>query len=300
MRQIVLDWTERGIRGVRGNSWSIPALRNIVCNPRIAGYAVFRGELVRDPQGIPLRLHEPVIDQQTWDLLASRFAQGPKKRRAATDSMLRGLLRCGRCGSGMMFANNKWGGAYACWRNASAASGCIGNYVSARRTDELIESRTTAILSEPALLEPILGSLQAEPVDATPLHNEIAGLQQALTKADLDKAKGAYEDDDGERRHAEVKRSLLAELDNVRRALRRLTAQGARRAHPLLAPDGSNVITALQGLTKQEKRTVLLELIDEITIAPTARTEARNRKTTGGKFDESRVRVTWRSAEAVE
>ncbi len=295
MRQVILDWTDRGIKGVKAESWSIPAMAGVLRNPRVAGYATFRGELVRDDMGVPLQLHEPVLDQQTWELLKSRLSNGMKKRRAATDSLLRGLLRCGRCGSGMMFMRNKWGGSYACWRTAAATSGCTGNAVSAPRTDELIEAQTAELLAHPALLEPIVGSLRPEEVDETPILNTIAGLQQALNRQDLEKAKGAYEDHDGERRYAAVKASLLAELDKAREAHRRLTMHAQRALPPALAPDGSNIIPALTGLSRQEKRTVLLELIDEIVIRPVDR-DWRPRK--GKRFDESRVRVSWRTTES--
>lgn len=298
IRQVVLDWQARGIRGVRADSWSIPALRNVVRNPRIAGYAVFRGALVRDDNGVPLRLHEPVVDQETWDLLEGRFSNGPKKRRATTDSLLRGLLRCGRCGSGMMFAASRYGGSYVCWRMAAAAAGCIGNSVSARRTNQVVQTMAAELLAQPALLEPIVGSLQPEPEDATPLLEQMAGLQRALTHTDVDKAKGLYDDHDGPRRYAEVKKELLAELGTVTNAHRRLTTRATRMVHPALSPDGSNLITALDGLSKHQLRAILLELIDEVCIGPTARTKAGQRSTTGGRFNPARVQVTWRTADA--
>ena len=58
---------KRGIRTVRGNIWKTMAMRRVLWAPRMAGFAVYQGELLTDSAGQPIRgKWERILDEATW------------------------------------------------------------------------------------------------------------------------------------------------------------------------------------------------------------------------------------------
>lgn len=94
--------TEEGMLPRSGKPWTTSSLGRTLRNPTLRGYAVYRGALVTDPDGVPVRYWEPIITPEDWarlePLLASRGASGQRRERS---SILSGLAVCGRCGGAL-------------------------------------------------------------------------------------------------------------------------------------------------------------------------------------------------------
>lgn len=82
--------------------WHPNVVRNILRNPRLAGWRTHRGAIAKTPEGMPVRGRwTPILDQDTFDRLQAVVCQPPSKRqrgkRGSRVYMLSGLLVCGVC-----------------------------------------------------------------------------------------------------------------------------------------------------------------------------------------------------------
>jgi DNA invertase Pin-like site-specific DNA recombinase len=60
-------WNAQGWRTIRGNEWGTHIIRRVLRAPRMAGFAVYQGELLTDSSGQPIRgKWEPILDEATW------------------------------------------------------------------------------------------------------------------------------------------------------------------------------------------------------------------------------------------
>lgn len=82
--------------------WHPNVVRNILRNPRIAGWRTYLGKIAEDAEGAPVRgLWVPILDQDTFDRLQVAITTPVSKRqrgkRGARIYMLSGILMCGTC-----------------------------------------------------------------------------------------------------------------------------------------------------------------------------------------------------------
>src|SRR5438445_11202823 len=115
LRSICLDFNRRDIPSAQKKEWQTPCLRRILVNPRIAGLSTYHGEpagagawrgIISRPKGA--RLRALLLD--------------PDGRRAGTITpyLLKGLLRCSRCGDRLKSARKAAGRVYASFRSPEA------------------------------------------------------------------------------------------------------------------------------------------------------------------------------------
>src|SRR5881392_133155 len=70
IRSIAESWQKDGVATITGSPWSPTVLRQMLRNPRLAGYSVYRGEVVRDEEDVIVRGQwEPLLDVDTYDRL---------------------------------------------------------------------------------------------------------------------------------------------------------------------------------------------------------------------------------------
>lgn len=116
-REVARRWNEAGATTTRGNTWNHTSVRQVLRNPRLAGWRVHRGEVARDASGQPVRgVWEPLLDQATYDALQVALdGRRPRARRGAQRYLLSGTARCGTCGGRMHgFRTSRGVHAYAC------------------------------------------------------------------------------------------------------------------------------------------------------------------------------------------
>lgn len=83
-----------------GKPWGSVTLWQIFTNKLLLGHSTYKGETVRDAQGEPVMLAEPIITQDTWNRLqaALELRKNPNTKRTRDTSPLLGVIKCLTCG----------------------------------------------------------------------------------------------------------------------------------------------------------------------------------------------------------
>ncbi|WP_433246232.1 recombinase family protein [Streptosporangium sp. CA-135522] len=150
LNSIVGQWRKSGVRTPRGNEWSVQTLRVMFTSPRLCGWRLFHGEIMRDADGEPIVGEwTPILTQQEWHAVQA-IINSRRGRRVGVDGvplgplplpgdarevhyLLTGFLRCGRptedggiCGKSLRVTTPKNSAThrYAC--QAKGSGGCGG------------------------------------------------------------------------------------------------------------------------------------------------------------------------------
>lgn len=133
-REVARRWNAAGVTTTRGGEWTHTSVRQVLRNPRLAGWRVhqraektaaarragerlaWRDLVARDAGGEMVRGEwAPMVDQETFDALqAALDGRQPRSRRGAQKYLLTPVLRCGACGSRMHGYRTPTGHAYTC------------------------------------------------------------------------------------------------------------------------------------------------------------------------------------------
>jgi DNA invertase Pin-like site-specific DNA recombinase len=287
IRSITMSWNEVGYRTSTGAEWGASQVSQLLRNPLLVGYSVHRGQVVTDDHGKPILFHEPVLDLATWTDLVVTFDSRVVRPRARNEALLRGLIRCGKCGAAMSSSGSGRSHPYRCWR--SSHGGC-SNTIVAARTEALVVTAALEVLGDPERLALLRADGDEHATAVREEHQERAGrLRDALDRLERNNALGAFDDPDGARRYAKVKAGLVSELDEVLASERRL-----HRPRPLTLPGAAGLTPAqaFDAATPSQQRTMLGELIEHIVIAPAPRPAPGNPRP-APKYRPERVSITW-------
>lgn len=277
IRSIADRWQADGVTTITGSDWHPTVIRQMFRNPRLAGYSVYRGEVVTDEEDVIVRGQwEPLLDVDTFDrlqaLLDRRGARkGAGARPGSRRYLLSGLVRCGVCRGRMtgVWVEERGTHRYLCGTGNVSTS------------DRHVVTATGAGVDE-AITETVLA-------------------RYATVKAD-DTSTPAFE---GDARLEEV-RKMLAELEaeyldgNVPAAryyrmsgkldTERDELVAAREAfiHATVGPPVAPLTPEMwEGMPLGERRARIERLVEAVIIKPGARTS-------GPVFDEDRVDIVWR------
>lgn len=168
MRSITRQLDTQGIpTPTGGERWGVPSLTRILISPRIAGLREYKGTLLLDDNGHPVKAIWPaIIDVDTWTALKELLIdpdRNPKKR-IDRAYLLSGFLYC-PCGAKMSGAMRKGRPEYRC-------NGCGSTHRHAAPIDEFV---TGKVLDH---LEAILAVDDLSPID------EDDDLDQRITEAE--------------------------------------------------------------------------------------------------------------------
>jgi len=68
------EWIDRGIPTSGGTRWRATTIKNIFTNPRMAGYVVYRGEILHDADGNKVRGEwEPILTDEEWEAVTAKW-----------------------------------------------------------------------------------------------------------------------------------------------------------------------------------------------------------------------------------
>jgi DNA invertase Pin-like site-specific DNA recombinase len=138
---------QRGVRTVRGNIWKTQAMRRVLTAPRMAGFAVYQGELLTDSSGQPIRgKWEPILDEPTWRAVCEVLTNTKRRTVRTSIGLLSGIARCGKCGSGMTIARKPKGIFYFC--RSRDAGGCAGVGISGAKLEAQVQALIFAYLDQ--------------------------------------------------------------------------------------------------------------------------------------------------------
>lgn len=167
---IVREWQEKGVKTSLGNQWSVNSLKVALCNPRICGLREIGGELVRDPDGEPIRGQwTPIITIDEWTAIRAVFDSRKGyfvgrdmkivKPHAADyrdpTYLLAGILRCGAtlpdgtlCNTPLRSNRQKNAGHHTYCCLSKSEGGCGGVSRRGDKVDEYISEAVLAKLEE--------------------------------------------------------------------------------------------------------------------------------------------------------
>lgn len=262
---VAAEWQARGVVTQTGNSFTPSGLRSVLTNPRIAGVRRFKGEIVRDAAGQPVRGQwEPIIDWPTFELLAARLA--PKKHTQAGRRKyeLSGLVRCGECGARMGGGRTGFGHVYRC---QPAPLGCGRVTVTGHNADRLVAA---------AVLKRLAGIQSSGPQD-WPKEEELADCQRRRHELMQKYADGVL-DAEAAFPAAERLTARIAELQRER---------GAHIQEQAEAPL-ADVVASWDSLDPGQRRLTISSVVEAVVLR-------RRGQGNAGKFDPSRVTIVWRS-----
>lgn len=186
LARIVRDFNRDGVRPRRAEKWTSTSLLRVLTGHTVRGHGTFRGELIRDTDGMPRALWPAILDGDLAEQVRVRLAPQPGRGRrpgARADArVLSGLLRCGSCGRVMRASSSQGVARYAC---SAPEQGCD------RRT--AVNAAKVERWAETVLLDDFTRSLEyTETVPASSADSaERARLDEAIKAALTDLAAAA-------------------------------------------------------------------------------------------------------------
>ncbi len=269
VRGIVADLAARGVTTTSGGPWRPTELRRMLVNPRYAGLAVHRGEILGRGKW------PTILDEDTFygarAVLSdpARHKAGPPRR-----YLLSGIAHCSVCG-GRLFGVTEQGKGplYRCEsrRHVNMKAGPV---------DDLILRLVAARLSQPDAVDLLTPPGRADEARAlrgedTDLRNRLDGLAEAFAAGEIDR------------------RQLRAGTERLRRRIEEIADELARIVRsPVLtdvvsAADVGGVVESLYRDDLDRLR-ALVALLINITVTPPGR-GART-------FDPVSVVIQWRTS----
>jgi site-specific DNA recombinase len=273
LRSVTRLLQDQGVPTRSGRPWSTRTLRDMLTNPRYAGWVVYQGDISTDNDGNPVPGHwSPLVSEDMFDVIQARLSDPSRKtNRVGTDRRYIGssLYVCDTCDGPIRTIN---GGKYH----------CAGHLIRGHRH---VDTFVTDVIAE-RLADPNLSNLLA-PVgdDMKPVVEESKQLRARLAKIDNEYDEGII---DG-RRWKAAKEKVAAKLREVDKKL--ATRKGGAALGKIAeAPDPAQ---AFREASLMGQRAVI-----EALCTVRLRRQPRGRMRTGLDglpiFDTSTVVVDWK------
>ena len=208
-----------GYKTKKGNDFSVGSIRDILTNPVYIGeirYNVRQNWSEKRRRNInpnPIRVkgkHEAIIDRELWDKvqLILESKKGKPSRIYDGEYPLTGILRCPKCGAGMVISRttntladgSKKRIAYYCcgnWKNKET-SVCNSNTIRVDKANEYVFKKIEELVSNEAMIKAVVKNINKERKDKVkPAKRLLGDIDKELEKLDKRKRKifEAYEDD---------------------------------------------------------------------------------------------------------
>jgi DNA invertase Pin-like site-specific DNA recombinase len=269
LRSITRSLTDDGVPTRSGRPWNVRTVRDMLCNARYAGWAVYRGEIASDDNGDRIRGNwEPLVSPELFDVIQARLADPARKtNRVGTDRRYLGssLFVCDTCGGPVQTVN---GGKYF----------CSGHLI---REHKHVDRYVVTVIAERLSREDCAQLLAPPEKEIAPVVAEAERLRKRLAIIDVDYDNG---DIDAKRWRA-AKQHVQAELTEVDKRL--ATHRGGAALGALAgAPDPA---VAFREATLMAQRSV----IDALAVVRLRRA-ARGRLPQGMFIDPDTVVIDWR------
>ena len=208
-----------GYKTKKGNDFSVGSIREILTNPVYIGkvrYNVRQNWSEKRRRNINANpiitdgIHEPIIDEMLWDKVQAiiESKKGKPSRIYDGEYPLTGILRCPKCGAGMVISRttNKLADgtkkriAYYCcgaWKN-KGTSVCNSNTIRVDKANEYVFNKISELLSNEKMVETIVRNVNRERhKKINPAKKELERIDKELEKIDRKKTKlfEAYEEE---------------------------------------------------------------------------------------------------------
>lgn len=253
LSSIIRSWNERGLQTATGGPWRVNSLSTLLLQPRLAGLST---DLRLPPSGV----REPILDLDTYHrLLALHDSRRKGPRRPTRHYLLRGLLRCWRCGGRMRGMPSSHGpDLYVC--PGPPHGGCSGTAMTADRADLAIRDLVLARLDSDELLAGAYDDVRSsQRVDRCQVTHQLAGYRQRLDDLGEMWALGQISRAEWMSVRASVIRRVK-EMEAAEALIDRI--EDLRR----LAGTGSVVHERWPEMTTDERRGILLTALDHVVV----------------------------------
>lgn len=212
LRSITASLTADGVPTRKGGPWNTRTVRDMLTNPRYAGWVVYQREIVTDDDGNRIRGQwEPLVSPEMFDVIQSRLSDPARKtNRAGTHRRYIGssLFVCDICGGPIRTTD----GRYVCEQPGHV-------YRVRRHVDEYVVDVIAERLSRPDFAE----LLAPVGEDMAPVVAESDRLRKRLAQIDSDYDKGEID----ARRWRSAKERVQAELTEIDKKLATRTGGAA-------------------------------------------------------------------------
>ncbi|MGD0749200.1 MAG: recombinase family protein [Acidimicrobiales bacterium] len=265
LRSIAKDWRARGIKSTRGGNITESMIARTLTKPRIAGLIEHKGEVLGEAQW------PAILDAPTWESVKT-ILTNPARRttRANKDYILRGVLKCGRCGRMLTPDRNR----YLCSSNL----GCGRLSLSQRLYENRILGFIVPMADEPELRNLIEAADAGDYSKAQELRVSISvdrkTLQQIEDDHYIEKAldRPAF---------LRLSKSIRAQIEQKEAKLQTFQSRSA------LGHLGGGVMANWNSWDADDQRAIILSMVDYIEVMPS---ESPGRTTR----DMSRIRYKWK------
>lgn len=263
LNSIAREWNEHGPATVTGARWQANVLRNVLASPRVAGLRQHRGEVVGEAAW------PAILDRDTWESVRA-ILEDPNRRHKPREGrhLLTRILRCQRCGAGLVAGVNNGNRAYLCRKSHG---GCGRLAIRAEETEAVVVEMVLASTEGPALRQALTAdraAASAEGLEA--VERRLAELAEVYASGDITMAEWMT-----------ARRSLEVQRIETRDALE-ATAR-SRQIEPLLQ---GSLRRRWHTLPPETQRAVVGYVLDYVEVAPAVRGK--------NSFDIDRLRPVWR------
>ncbi|MGB9223201.1 recombinase family protein [Mycobacterium sp.] len=273
LRSVTRLLQDQGVPTRSGRPWSTRTVRDMLTNPRYAGWAVYQGEVAVGDDGKPVRgKWRPLVSDDVFEVIQARLSDPARKtNRVGTDRRYigSGLYLCAECDGPIQTVN---GGKYYCQHHLIREHSHVDRYVLDVITERLSRPDLATLLTP------------AED-DMKPLVEESKRLRARMAKIDNEYDEGII---DGPRwRSAKEKvRAKLSEVD------RKLAARkgGAALGKILSAPDPAQ---AFREASLMGQRAVI-DALATVRVRRTGKGRMRTDRDGRPLIDTSTVIIEWR------
>ena len=282
-RSIAIEWNERGIPTVTGAQWRAMTIQQIFTNPRLCGWRVYRGEVLRNSDGSPvLGSWEPILTAEEHEAVvtALRAPDADTARRRGrgktTKRLLSPYVRCGKCSARMygavtvgVYENGETRFQYRC--PPKGMGGCGGVARSGQPVDDYV---TELVLTEQSRIA-VRKLTELPPWDReADLQATIAQIKEATENYKARKISGG--------RYF----PLLQDLENEERKLKADKRRyEARRQSRIEAAADLRVEWNRPGFTLEQKQAAIARSIAAVVIHSAPRQ--------GAKFHPDQITIVW-------
>ena len=252
--------------------WGHPAVHWIINNPTYVGKIRWRDKVF---DGV----HEPLVDEFTFakaQAIMRERGEHAKRRGNASDFLLSGLLRCGKCGKAYigMSANGNGGRYhyYACsGRQKYGPRACDGERLPREKTEQAVIGQLASLYRNEQVIGDALATAFAEATARRPeLEQRLASITAEITRAErgLERYYEAFEQGKltAERCEDRLVR-LQSRLDDLRSQEAELSLaaphEAAEAATAADVADLANVLEAAANEGDPRKAKALLQLLIE-------------------------------------
>ncbi len=277
-RAIARRLTEEGIPTSRGAAqWQPTAVFRMLTNPVYKGSYRYR-QLGQEEILIPV---PPLVEVVTWQaaqvqLLAN--SQYSKRNNGRHQYLLRGLVRCPRCGGSYTGYTRRGSRGYRCnrsdWGSSSTGQKCAPGVLPAAALEAAVWSAVTSAIQEPQVLVEEYQRLLEASSSGSEQEHERRQVALALKRARLreDRVTQAYVDEAMDltryKREMDRLRARIRELEGISRDLDRKSAleQEAQSGLQYLQTFCHTMAEGLEYMSFEERQELLRLMVARVTV----------------------------------